>query len=374
MQDYSNQKTISAKQMMYAVGLFIIASNLLTKDSYRFTKNQTWVAVLIATAMCLVVVSVYGKLAKDYPGCHLFDINKAVFGVILGKLFSATYLFYFLSLTVFNSRDLGEFVHSAVLPTTPLNLIYAAFLIICVYAVKKGAGKITQYATLILYIYLILLLFIASLLIPQMHLQNFLPVFTIPVKDIMISTHSLAMLPFGEILVFMTMTHYMLKPEETGKALRRGLILGAAATLFLVLRVIAVLGDYSLVSSSPTFNLIRLIDVGGILTRLEIINAVLQITLFYFKTTILLYATVLGIGHLFNTGKTEIFALVTGVFIIVCANLFFNSSSEHRQWFRAAATYSTFFLYILPIATFFVSEFKRRREKNLVRRKDIKNS
>ena len=345
---------------MYSAALFIIASNLLTKNMYAYTKNQTWIAVILAIVASAVIISIYGKLVRNHPGISLFKINEAVFGTVGGKIMSAVYLFFFLTLTAFNTRDVGSFVHSYVLPTTPLYIIYIAFLIICAYAVKKGAGKMTQYGALIFYIYLVLLIILTGLLVPKMQPQNFLPVFTVPLKNILLSANLLTMLPYAEVFVFLMMAQHVDQPEAAGKALRRGLLIGGMIILLLVARDTAVLGGYTLYTSSPTFNTIRLIDVGDILTRLEIINSVLMITMLFFKISILLYAVVSGVGQLFNIKIDKIFTLMIGALTIVCANIFFVSSGEHQQWFSVAATYGAFFLFILPLLTLVVSEIKKR--------------
>ena len=77
-------KCISVKQLKYSAGLFIVASNLLTKNLYLYTKNETWIAVVLATAVSFVLVSVYGKLAERHPGLSLFEIS-AFFGIAAGR-------------------------------------------------------------------------------------------------------------------------------------------------------------------------------------------------------------------------------------------------------------------------------------------------
>jgi spore germination protein KB len=217
----------------------------------------------------------------------------------------------------------------------------------------------TQYSALMLFAYLILLVILTCLLIPKMQLQNLRPVFTIPFKNTLLSAHTVTMLPYTEIFAFLMMAGQFIKPEASGKALRRGLLIGAAVILFLVVRDTAVLGGYVLYVQDPTFNTIRLIDVGDILTRLEIINAVLLITLLFFKVSILLYAVTAGVGQIFNIRESKVFSLIIGVLTVICANVFFVSSSEHQMWSKAAATYATFFLFVLPLLTLIVSMFRK---------------
>ncbi len=360
MQNVYWNKSISSKQLMYAASVFIIASNFLTNSLYEHTKNQSWIAVVLGTVLSAVIISGYGRLAKSHEGQGLYEISETVFGKIGGKVVNGLYVFFFLTLTVFNTRTLGEFVASYVLPTTPVNITYSFFMLVLVYAVKKGADKLTRYGPFVFFIYFSLLVLLTAMLIPNLRLENLLPVFTIPIKNQLLGAHLVAMLPFCEIFAFMTMAQHMQKSAMAGVALRRGLYIGAVVILWLVTRDIAVMGDYVLYTSSPTFNTIRMIDVGDLFTRVEIINAVLQIILLFFKVSILLYATVTGISKLFNIEQHGIFGLVTGVLVIVCANFFFESTYEHAAWYTAGGTYATFFLFILPLATLIVSMLRKK--------------
>lgn len=360
MQDVYWNKSISSKQLMYATSVFIIASNFLTNSLYEFTKNQSWIAIILGAVLSAVIISGYGRLAIKHEGQGLYEISETVFGKIGGKVVNGLYVFFFLTLTVFNTRNLGDFVTSYVLPTTPLNIIYAIFILILVYAVRKGADKLTRYGPFVFFMYFSLLVLLTTMLLPDLHLENLLPVFTIPLKNQLLGTHFAAMLPFCETFAFMSMVQQLQKPALAGVALRRGLYIGAVVILWLVTRDIIVMGDYVLYTSSPTFNTIRMIDVGDLFTRVEIINAVLQIILLFIKVSVLLFATVTGISKLFNIEQYSIFACITGVLVIICANSFFESTYEHAAWYTAGGAYATFFLFVLPLATLVVSMLRKK--------------
>lgn len=357
-------KTISSKQMLYAVAAFILASSLLTRKLYDYTKNESWIAVIIACAISAALISIYGRLAKNHPGACLVEINEQVFGKIFGKIISALYAFYFLTLTALNTNILGNFVSFAVLPDTPVNVVYVVFVAITAYAVYKGAVALTRYAAVITMAYIALLLFNSLLGLNKTELNYLLPVLTLPVKNYLLSAHYSAMLPFCEILVFLMFTPYMQKPAELGRAMRKGFLVGAATLLFIIVRDTSALGRYVLYAVLPTYAAVRLIDIGDILTRLEIIYAVTLIILLFYKVSVLLYATVSGISRLFGIEKHEIFIFIMSALVVVCAGTFFQSSAEHEKWFSAAATYSTFFLFILPAATLIVSEIRKKDREN----------
>jgi spore germination protein KB len=188
--------------------------------------------------------------------------------------------------------------------------------------------------------------------------ENLLPIFNLPIQKYLLGTHIVTMLPFCETFVFMMMLPDMQKPKEFGKAFTGGFLIGAATLLFVVLRDTLVLGPYTMIASMPSFSVIRLINVGDILTRLDIIYAVVLILLDFYKISILYYATVLGFSKLIKLESYQVLIIIFGVLIIVYNNSVFSSSFEHMTWFAAAPTYSTCFLFILPASTLLVSAIR----------------
>lgn len=362
---------ISAKQLMYSVGAFIIASSLLTSNLYYFAKNDSWVSVIVGFLTSLIIVSIYGILSKRHPGLGLIEINEAVFGRYTGKAVSVIYIFYFLSLVCFNTRDLGDFVKSAILPDTPINIIFVVFISVCAWAVRKGPITMTRYGTLVTVIAIFAIISNSMLLFNKTDLRNLQPTFILPIKNYIIGAHIVTMLPFCEIIAFMMFIPYMHKDVNFGSAIRHGLAIGGLILLFVVLRDIISLGNFNTMYSMPTFSVIRLIDTGDVLTRLEIVYAVILIILLFFKVGIVYFATVSGISRLLNIEAYQIFIFVIGALSIIYASASFISSTEHAKWnLTAAATYSTIFLLVLPILTLFVSSVRGGNKKQLPKRQD----
>ena len=356
-------KSISGRQLKYAISAFIIASSLLTSNLYMFARNDAWVAVLIAFIASVSIIGIYTTLSKRYPGLSLLDITTAVFGKILGKGISTLYVFYFLSLSYFNTRNLGDFIISMVLPHTPMTLILVSFVIICAMAVRKGPVVMTRYGFLVAITAILAILINAMLLLNVTKLNNLQPAFTLPAENYLIGAHIVTMLPFCEIMSFMMFIPAMQKPEEFGRAMRIGLCFGAATLILIVLRDITVLGPYTTSITMPTFSSIRMIDIGDLLTRMEIIYAVILISLLFFKVSIVYYATVSGIGRLFETESYRPLIYILGALIVLYAEASFAASTEHVEWnMTAAATYSTFFLFFLPMLTLIVSWLRGRNK------------
>lgn len=349
-------KSISLKQLRYSVAGFIFASSLLTGNLYYFARQDSWLCVILALVPGLGIVWIYGTLAKKYPGQDLVQISQAVFGKIPGKAVAALYLFYFLSLSFFNTQDLGHFVGEAMLPSTPAVLVYIMFIITCAWAIRKGPPNMTRYALLLVAAAFALILLNAVLLVNKFDFKRLLPALTMPVADYLLGVHGVTMLPYCEIFAFMMFTPYLSKPEKIGRALRDGLLIGAGLLMFIVLRDIVVLGELTAVITQPTFATIQMIDIGGILTRLEVIYANILMILFFLKVSVVYYAAVSCVRGIFGTAAYEPYIHIIGALIVIYAGASFPAVHEHVRWNRtAAATYSTFFLFVIPALTLLVA-------------------
>jgi spore germination protein KB len=346
------------------VASFIFASSLLTKGVYSFTENEAWVPTILALLPSLAIISMYIALAKKYPGMSLIEINTAVFGNILGKLISFCYVFFFLSLVILNTHDLGHFVTAMLLPKTPLNIIYVIFILACAMAAGKGAGNIARYGGLFAIVTIIIIVGNAALLVKLIEPKNLLPVFTLPLKNYMIGIQIVTMMPYCEIVVFMMFYPYVKSAADFKKGMIRGLLLGSFILLIIVLRDISVQGSYLSMTTLPTFSTIRLIDTGDVLTRLDIIYAAILISLYFFKISALYFATVSAFSKLVRFEPYKQLILIFGVLIVIYTNAMFMSVSEHTKWkMTTAATYSTFFIVVLPLLTLIVSAV-RGSQKN----------
>jgi spore germination protein KB len=357
--------SIKTKQLTFSVFTFILASSLLTSFLYSFAGNDSWVSVIIGYVASLVIIGIYVALAKRYPGCSLIEINDAVFGRIAGKAVSLCYIFYFFSIAVLNTRNLGDFTKSALLANTPISVIFVLFIFLCAYAVKKGPVKLNRFGTIFAFLTIAAILFNYSLLFNLTKPKFLLPALTHQMKNYLIGAHIVTMIPFCEIVIFMMFLPYMEQPGEFGKAIRNGLKLGACTLIFIVLRDITVLGEFVAILAFPTFSVIQLINIGDILTRLEIIYAIVLITILFYKVSLIYMATVDGIGRLFKFQSYEFLVHITGALIILYSMAIFKSSIEHIRWGQtAASTYSTFFILILPMTTLIISLIRGLPKRN----------
>jgi spore germination protein KB len=351
------QKEVLPKQLKYASANMIIATSILSKQLYTYAENQGWVAITAGVVFCLIMISVYAALAGKFPGFSLIEINTAVFGGLFGKVVSILYVYFFLTIACLNVNVMGNFIQGYVLPNTPMLLIMLVFVIACGYAVRKGPYKLMSYGFVIVFISCGILLLNTLLLVPQLKFRNLLPIFSLAPRHYVLGAHSVAMIPLSDTFFLMMFLPYVKKTEGLGSALRKGMLAGAAFLMVQVLRDTSVLGGMLEEYNMPSHIAVRLIDIGDILTRLDIVFISVIILLLFYKVSILLYATVSGVERILKTGSSRFLVTVFSVLLALYALTVFQSQSEHTQWLvrGAAAVHHTFFVVILPLATWFAA-------------------
>ena len=110
---------ISGIQFMFTVACFIQSSSLLTSFFTSITKQDSWIVVILGFVMSIPSLLIYTYIMKIFPDKNLMEINNIVFGPIIGKVVSVLYLWFFLTLSALNTKDLGDFVQKTTMQNTP---------------------------------------------------------------------------------------------------------------------------------------------------------------------------------------------------------------------------------------------------------------
>lgn len=352
---------IPPKQFLFAVIAFIQGSSLLSKFTLSISKRDTWICAINAFTIAVFIVLIFGVLINKFPNMTIIEINDVVFGKIIGKIISIMYLFYFISLTTLNLRDVCVFTSQQVLPETPLVIISVILVFVCSYTVRKGVHAMTSYCFLIVMVVSVVTITNSVLLIKGMKLDNFLPVLSISMKDYIQATHATTAISFGEIFIFFMLMPNLTKPQSGKKMMLWGLSFGALTLLLIVARDIAVLGEFTSFLTMQTYETIKLLHVGDIITRSEILYATMLISLQFFKSSIILYATAKAVAQIFNLNSYKYITYALGT-IVASYILFVHPNSFDSAYWGAntAAFFSTTFNILFPIITVIVMLMRKK--------------
>lgn len=356
---------ISSSQLMFLVAGFIQGSTLIVTLSFRVTKQDTWLAVLAGWILSFPVALIYVAIMQKFPGKNLVQINDLVYGPYLGKLLSAIYVLgFFLLITVQNLRYLGDFILTYIMPETPLVVITIMFTFICAWAVRSGIEVLARCSGILVVITSLIVVATFTLLLKDMKFTNFLPVLETPLKDFIQGTHAMVDIPFGETLTFLMIIPYLNKIKQARSSVLLGFIIGGATLLTVTIRDIAVLGITTAIMAQPSFEAVRLIDIGKILTRLEIFVAIVLLVTLFLKVSVFYYASVLGTAQLFNLRSYLPLVLPVGILCIALTIMLADSTME--QVFVASDSWLFYivpFEILLPSLTLVIAKIRGLSEK-----------
>ena len=356
----SEKEQISPSMLIFSIICFIQASTSLSDFVVSVLKQETWISVVLGYLISLPVIWVYIKLAELYPQKTLIKINDSVFGKKLGKLFSLLYFWFFFSLAFLNVATISRFMVLFVMPETSLMVVMAMFVFVCVYSVRKGLETMTRYSAFFVIIAATYTAVNSMLLLQQMKLSNFFPLFVSPLIKYVQATHIIAIVPLCEIMTFMMLFPNVKKGKSIKKPVFLGLTFGAMAHLVTISRDTAVLGALSAYLELPSFEAIRLINIANTLTKVEIFYIFLLIILQFFKTSVLLYATAKSVEQIVGLSSYKMLTPVIGALAVGFAFIAFSSQVDNAYWGQnIAAHYSTFFEVILPVITLIVAVVRK---------------
>ena len=335
---------ISSQQLLFLVAGFVQGSVLLIDFTVGITEQQTWMVILVAWAITAPVVLSCVMLAKRFPEMNLVQINEIVYGPIIGKAISIYYIFFFLMTLSFNIRDVGELYITFLMPDTPFIFLMIAFTATCAYAVMKGVEVLARISHLFVATGIFIIVSAFLLLIDQMDFSNFLPFFELPFIRIFQGIHIVSTIPFGEVVVFLMIMGCLDKTDHAAKNTMFGLFIGAASLLIVSVRNTAVLGNTQTIWTSTSFQSIRLINIGTVLTRMDFLIGIGQTILVFFKCSLFFYALAVALAQLFGLKSYLPLVLpLAGIEVILAATVY-QSPVDH-----AMITQNTGIIYCSPL-------------------------
>lgn len=354
---------ISSSQLLFLTAAFVQGSSLLIAFTHGITKQDTWLVVITGFAVMLPFIWAYVSLAQKFPGKNLVQIMEIVYGSYLGKLISVLYISFPFQVMSQNLRFIGDFFLTYMYPKTPLIVILILFTFVCAWAVRGGIEVIARISLVTVAITLIVDILTFLLLFEEMTFTNFLPVFELSLKDFIHGTHVMVAFPYGELVVFLMVIPYVNKINQAKNSVSMGLFIGMFTLLIITVKDIAALGILTTVLASPSFEAVRLIDIGKIITRMELLVAVVLLITLFIKVSVFYYASVLGIAQLFRLRTYVPLVIPVGILCVFFALQSQVTSIELAQ--KAAKIWPNYaMLYLLiPILTLLIAILRRLPQK-----------
>lgn len=357
------KETVSGSQLVFTVVCYIESFSLITGFSFSVAGRDTWFAVITGAAVAALIFWMQLWVAKQFPGKDLMAINNCLFGKVWGRVFSILYLFYFLTLSSLNLRDMSDFVRSSILPDTPGVIAMLTSIAVCAWAVTKGMRVVLRYSTAFSILTFCALALTSIFIWGRMDWHNFLPVLDTPPIKLVQDTHLMSVIPFGTI-VYQMIYCSAEEPKHAEKRLMKGFLLGGVFLLMVILRDTAVFGDMVSVLTIPSYATLRLAGFTEAFQGIDVVYATLLTLLEFFKISFLYYVVAVGTAEVLGLESYKPLVYTFGVLIVLYARILYPSMTAHNLSAQTTVPFIwTFFELVLPFISLLRLLAMRRKEK-----------
>lgn len=359
---------IEKRQLLFTAVCFLQCVNIHTSIMINVAVQTSWIVLIAAAFTGVISVFLVGGLNKAYGNISLSQMSENGLGRFFGKIISIAYFLFFLWKFCDMLFEFTSFMNDSIMQKTPTWVILLLIVLLCVFAVNSGIAVISSIGFLLMVIVYIISIGSALFLIPKYQLGNFLPLFGESLKNYAEGFAVTAVEPFGELIVFLTVIPYVKNSGGSGKLIKTllwSVLLGTITFLIDVTRDIGVLGVLAKYFIFPTFESIRMIDIGEIFSRVEIFYAGMLMILAFLKASLWLFAACEMLKS-FADRKMRInkpvFCGVVAFIMTLTGNKLLLDSIREKMELNLAV--NAIFEYIVPLILLFAGIFVYVRQKN----------
>lgn len=357
------KERVTDKQSIAVIVLYIIGTSSLVIFALE-AKKDLWLSIFICYLMTVLMALMIGRLKYLFPEMDIFQIFEKCFGKLLSKAINAVYMISAFYVVVLINTFLIHFIQVAALPNTPKVVLNIFITLICIWMVKGGLELISGFATLLLLPTLLSIAVLIIGLMPQINFGNLLPAFQESIGHILYGALSTFIFPLGEIVIFAAFFKKFSTKKSSYNVLLIGSTIGALVVFAISVANVLVLG-INLASDVyyPTFISASRIMIGTYLHGFELVLSIVFIFGAFVKTNVYFVVCCKAVARTFGFQDNYRFIVTPIGLLIFCASLFFYEGPlDYTPWLKKnLLPYSIPYLIIIPIITFMIAEFRKKK-------------
>ena len=275
-----------------------------------------------------------------------------------GAVVAVLYALYCLYIQCLDLMQFDRFANTAMSPEVPRVLLCVALVAAVFVAAFYGLEAVARTASVIVFLMVAAIVFLAVSLIPDMKALNFPPLFYEGFTPVW--TGALENLPrFLELGVIALLVPHV---KGVGKGYVWGIVTAAAVLLAMQITLVGVLGDYGEMVMYPYYTAVTIAH-SSIVQRLDILVAAIWMAGLFVKMSFL---SVLFLGCLrqaFGDKLKVLYVLLGGIIVLTVGLLLGDTllSVEHGYLWLASTVLMLAFAVILPIVLLCANALRVRR-------------
>ncbi|MDT8717679.1 GerAB/ArcD/ProY family transporter [Clostridium sp. 19966] len=325
---------ISKYQLFCLLVLFELGSTSLFLLGVE-AEQDAWIAVIAGTIGGAALLWTYVKLQSMFQNKNIVEIIIMLLGRFWGIAVSVLYGLYFFYKSSIILREFSELILMSYLPRTPLIYVMISLIIIIVFGCWSGLEVLARTSEVCCPIVLIFMLitYILTICSNEMHLSELTPILSKGVMPVVYAAYPrILSFPYGEAFIFFMFWRHVEPKESICKTSLiavavAGLIITASAVI--IISVLSV--EFASNSTIPLLQIIKLINIGDILTNLDAIGVTIIFIGGFYKIIMFFYGTIQVINTVFEVNSSKLLIAIMGA-VAVGFSYYFIPSYEFSLW------------------------------------------
>jgi spore germination protein (amino acid permease) len=308
---------ITSFAVLHTPGLLIVQAG---RDSV--------LSVIFAWILDVLLAVVYAYMGIRFPGQNMAQYSMTILGKKIGKLVGIMFPLFFLMVSALLESGFAILLHVAFFPKTPVEIILLVSYATVAYAVLKGIEVLGRVCEFLGPIYLISLLLLFLLIIPDIHFENLKPQLENGIFPAV--SGGLLILCFMGICIEMGLYIPICDHPENGFLSKFSAV--SIGSVMISLIVTSSIGVFSIAQSknmfSPSLRLARYIHLTVFLQRLEVIWLMIAIGALIISSAEMIWGFALETAQIFELKSYKFLVIPSILLSYVFASTSFKNSID----------------------------------------------
>lgn len=185
------KERISTAQMVI-LGLFAFIGDMALVYPSVMTANahqDAWIAGLISMPLGFATIFLMVTVGNINPNKTVIELSRQILGKWIGGAVALYYLFFYLIAGSMYIREIEDFMCTQIYEGTPGGVIRGMSIVLLVYGLRLGLETLGRASQIFLPLFVIFLICLMVLLLPQVEVDRIYPIMNTPFPDMLACGH-----------------------------------------------------------------------------------------------------------------------------------------------------------------------------------------
>ena len=328
--------------------------------------RDSWLSGIIALFLGFIPLFIFYQLRNYDDKMNICDLNVYLFGSF-GKILNIVLALGVLFVAQIAFLDMTHFINSQFLYKTPIWVISIVFIIPLVYSLFKGINAVSRTSLLMFYVVIFVIVFIILGISGGVEFENLKPVFSKNPTSILHG--SLILVAYNILPLFFLLI--IPKCKLTGYSSKKSLIFYILAMLSLINAAFMTIGifglELSLLYEYPEFHLLKKVQVGEFIDRVESILSMEWILALFVLLMMAVYFVSRTFEQTFNSKEktNNIFKVIICLILLIVNQFILNTNGSAYKFFQGDMLIIMFVVFFfIPLFIMLACKLKGFHNKN----------